>query len=326
MKNNPFGTKLTYNPVPLRWQIEITGEQQSGKSELSAAITAQLLGKNQIGLFIDPDGRSIESVPKNAECEFYPLSDNEEDMLNADRIEQLLVQGMTQVGDRVRMIIFDSVTNFIEPIINRIQRDQESGKLSKSAVAYREKATAMKTVRHVVNRYGTHTIWIYHTTDKVDSRGNKSVGTTLTDLETARLGRMVNLSLEVVVNDSGKRGVKVLEARRGRTGMVIWDESSSWQNIRTKIEQAVWQGLTEQEQDTIEESLPETFVTPAAAVKWAMRYSEQHGNFFVEEIHAQNSLKKLHNKLVEQLENEDYDRSVLWEMWVKKVTDKEVDE
>ena len=58
--------------------------------------------------------------------EFYPISDNLEDMRNPDNIVRILENGVPKING-LSGIVVDTLTNILEPIIRRIQ---ESGKSS----------------------------------------------------------------------------------------------------------------------------------------------------------------------------------------------------
>ena len=315
--NNPFGKKLTYNPVPSVIHWEIIGREKSGKSSLVAQ-----LAKPGIVAIIDSDGRFGDVVPQNSTAEFYPISDKKEDMINVDTVVSILALARTQVGNKVSLIVIDTITNILEPIIQRIQ-----GKAKTTVYDYKDKSDAMKELRHALSLWDCETAWLYHIVEYIEKEGYDYVTKEknfLTDIEYGRLGRAITISLQIVVNGNGKRGVKVLEARRGRSGIVIWDDSDCWQDFREKIIQAVWGGLTVEDQKELETALPETFDSPAAAVRWAWQYSENHNVGFKDTAHVQNSLKKLNESLKEQLA-EDYNVNLLWPLWVEKVVGKEVE-
>jgi len=86
--------------------------------------------------------------------------------------------------------------------------------------------------------------------------------------ELARLTRSLNLQLEIV-QDGDRRGVKIAWARRGRSGAILWDESGSWRGMPEAIERAVYDGLSQAEQDALEDAAPpETFPNPQTAIAW----------------------------------------------------------
>ena len=184
------------------------------------------------------------------------------------------------------------------------------------------KSDAMKKIRHAVTKWGSETFWVYHKVEYFDKnqKGDYEIKekSYLSDIEFGRLGRDITISLEVIKDDNDRRGVYVKEARRGRTGITIWDDSGTWENIRERIINGVWGGLTKQEQDVIEETLPTSFDSSAEAIRWAVtKYPQLWGD----ENHTKNSLNKLYKELVGLL-GDDFDKGVLWEKWVEKVIGK----
>lgn len=312
---NPFGTKMTYSPIPKVILWEIIGREKVGKTEL----VARLL-KPGIGLVIDSDGKFSNSVPKESSVEFYPISDSLDDMRNPDVIERILETGIPKLGaSNISGIVVDTLTNILEPIISKIQASNNS-----SIYAYKPKSDAMKKLRHVVSKWGIETFWVYHKIEFFEKEGKDYVTkekSYLSPIEFGRLGRDITISLEVVKDANDKRGVFVKMARRGRSGFVIWDDSGQWENIRERILESVWGGLTKEDQDAIEKQLPETFDSYSDALRWAWNYSEENGKFFNDAAHAKNSMKALKEELLEQLED-DFDDSILYEMWIKKVLSK----
>lgn len=313
--SNPFGKKLEYNPVPQIINWEIVGREQSGKSSLLAK-----LAKPGICLVVDSDGRFNDVIPKNSPVEFYPISDNKQDMLNVDKIVAILEKGVPQVNN-VTMIAVDTLTKILEPIIQRIQ---DTGKTN--VYSYKEKSDAMKKLRHVLTKWGVETAWIYHIKEYLEKEiiNGKTEYVTkekdfLTDIEYGRLGQDITVTLEVIVADNAKRGIYVRMARRGRNGITYWDESGTWENARQNLENLIWGNLTEEEQTEIETTLPKSFVNAGMAVRWAW---DNYPHLWKDAQHTQNSLKKLNEELKEQLGEELYSLDILWEKWIEKVTNK----
>ena len=119
---------------------------------------------------------------------------------------------------------------------------------------------------------GYRLFWIYHLQDLVmpRQRSHRSVPET----ELARLKRCLNMQLEIIQESSdptSKRGIRIIWARKGRSGVVIWDDSGCWKDMPSKIEAAVYDGLTKQEQEKIEASTPTLFKSPDSAYDWAIQ-------------------------------------------------------
>lgn len=320
-KQNPFGSKLVYNPVPERINLEITGREQSGKS----TFVGQWV-KPGIAAVIDTDGRFKNSVPANSQTEFFPISDKKEEMLDKDRIVAIMEKARPQIEDETSAIIVDTVTKLWEPLIAKIQK---SGKTS--VYAYKEKAELMKDLRAAFNLWKAEVIWVYHRKlyykdAGYDAKGNKvyelAERDTISDVEYSRLGADVDLSLEVVIDEgTGKRGVRVLRARKGgRTDFVYWDESGNWENVRQNLEQAVWGGLTE-EQQTKSSLRDENFTTPQDAKRWAWEMSQNHGNFFRDAVHASNTYDQLKKDLDAEYKErgEKLTARIMFESWKQEV-------
>lgn len=327
-KQNPFGAKLVYNPVPERINLEITGREQSGKSTLVGQWV-----KPGIAAVIDTDGRFQNSVPANSKTDFFPISDKKEEMLNKDRIVAIMEKARPQIVGETSAIIVDTVTKLWEPLIAKIQK---SGKTS--VYAYKEKAELMKDLRAAFNLWNAEVIWVYHRKlyykdAGVDAKGNKvyelAEKDTISDVEYSRLGADVDLSLEVVIDEAtGKRGVRVIRARKGgRTGFVYWDESGNWENVRQNLEEAVWGGMSKEEQESRADIRDETFSTPKDAKRWAWEFSEQNGNFFRDAVHVNNAYDKYKVDLAAEYEakGEKLSAEVFFESWKQEVFRREAE-
>ena len=87
-----------------------------------------------------------------------------------------------------------------------------------------------------VTRWGTDCLWIYHLQDSRDAKTKEITRSSVSETRLARLKRCLNMQLEIVQESSdpqSKRGIRIVWARKGRSGMVIWDESGCWDNIPT---------------------------------------------------------------------------------------------
>jgi hypothetical protein len=101
------------------------------------------------------------------------------------------------------------------------------------------------------------------------------------------LTRSINLQLEIV-QDGDRRGVKIVWARRGRQAMTIWDETGTWTGMPERIEEAVYGGLSQADQDRIEKTTPDIFPSPDKAIAWGF----EQGAFQALQ-HARNAYDKL---------------------------------
>ena len=89
----------------------------------------------------------------------------------------------------------------------------------------------------------TDCLWIYHLQDARDGKAKEVTRSTVSETELARLTRSINVQLKIV-QQGNKRGVEVLWARAGRSGLVIWDETGCWSGMPEKIEAELYDGLT----------------------------------------------------------------------------------
>jgi hypothetical protein len=108
--------------------------------------------------------------------------------------------------------------------------------------AWSPKALAMRQLQDAVTRWGTDVLWIYHLRDIRDANAREQTTTSETHTELERLKRSINLRLRIVEQD-GKRAIKVMWARRGRAGMTILDTTGNWAGMPARIEAAVYDDL-----------------------------------------------------------------------------------
>ena len=120
-----------------------------------------------------------------------------------------------------------------------------------------------------VTRWGTHSLWIYHLQDSRDAKAREITRSTISETELARLRRCLNMQLEIV-KDGEKRGIRIVWARRGRSDVVLWDDTGCWKGMPEKIEAAAYDGLSKTEQEDIASQIPTLFPNPEAAVGWAL--------------------------------------------------------
>ncbi len=270
----PFAKMKPSKYPPRLWGL--VGYPGSGKSTLSTRMRQPLLP-------IDSDHRFSEVL--HLARDVYSLSEVPEDNVNTDRIAAILAEKMPASG--VETIVVDSLTSIITPLVTQAMVDKDMGREKNLAAAFRTKALAMRQLQDAVTRWGTDVLWIYHLNDARDEKANAVTKATVSATELVRLTRSINMQLESVVQDA-KRGIKVVWARRGRSGMTLWDESGSWEGMPEKIEAAVYDGLTPAEMDRIELSAPEIFPSPEVAISWAMDQGA-----FDEIAHARNAYDKL---------------------------------
>ena len=245
---------------PRHWSL--VGYPGSGKSTFAAQLKAPMV-------VIDADHR-FQEVLHMAHGEVFELSDNPTDNVDPNEINSLLARNMPGAG--VKTIVVDSLTAIITPLVVQAMVDHDAKRAKNLSAAFRTKALAMRQLQDAVTRWGTDVLWIYHLQDARDGHANEVVRATVSQTELARLTRSINTQLEIVEDErNNRRGVKVVWARRGRSGMVVWDDSGQWKDMPERIEEAMYDGLSADEQDRIEKSTPDYFPNPEVAIDWAMQ-------------------------------------------------------
>jgi hypothetical protein len=166
----------------------------------------------------------------------------------------------------------------------------------------------MRLLQDGVSRWQVDVLWIYHLMDGLDQNANEVTRPILSKTERARLYRSLNLELHVVTLGQ-RRGIKVVWARRGRSGMTIWDDTGTWTGMPEKIEAAVYDGLSEADQERIEGQTPASFPSAEAAIAWGL----EQGAFKAIE-HSRNAYDKL------KQEAKPAKAGDMWALWVADVT------
>lgn len=253
----PFNKMPRMNPPRRYWVL--VGYPGSGKSTFATQMRTPLLP-------IDADHR-FEEVVHLAQGDVYQLSNSPADSVDPETIYRLLNQNMP--GSDVATVVVDSLTTIITPKVVQAVIDNDAGRSRNRMAAFKDKALSMRLLQDAVTMWGTDVLWIYHLQDSRDEQAREVTKATLSATERARLYRSINLELHIV-QERNRRGVKVVWARRGRSGMTIWDDTGKWVGMPEKIEQAVYSGLSVAEQDQLEQEAPAVFATEEAAVEWAL--------------------------------------------------------
>lgn len=294
----PF-KKLSVDAYPRRlWAIY--GYPGSGKSTFAAQMRGPLLP-------IDADQRFVE-VARLAAGDVYQLSDRPADNVMVEQIAEALRQNMP--GSDVRTIVVDSLTAIIAPLVVQAMLDNDAGRNKNRMSAFKEKALAMRLLQDSLTMYGTDVLYIWHLQRRRNEKAEEQETATIPRTELARLTRSINVQLRVVQEDK-RRGILVEWARRGRSGMTLWDDTGIWKGMPEKIEQAIYGGLTRAEQDDIEHATPMSFVDDAAAIAWGM---DQGG--FQALQHARNAFDKLID------EHQPQDAEEKWALWIADVRER----
>jgi hypothetical protein len=290
----PF-KKLSIPVYPPRLWV-LVGYPGSGKSTFSLQMKYPLLP-------IDADHRFGEVAPL-AGGDVYELSDNAQDSADPETIYRLLNQNMP--GSGVKTITVDSLTTIITPKVvqatlesdarrERNKAKKQGEKRENLAEPFKDKALMMRLLQDAITMWGTDVLWIYHLQDSRDENAKEVTKATLSKTERARLYRSINLELHVTEETlpgsrQTRRGVKVVWARRGRSGMTLWDDTGKWAGMPEKIERAVYDGLSQADQERIEKEAPAVFATEEAAIDWGMGQG-----VFKDVAHAKNAFDKIKN-------------------------------
>lgn len=287
--------KMTATQYPPRlWAL--VGFPGSGKSTFAAAMRGPLL-------VIDADQRFREVLRLAGEV--YQLSETPSDNADPERIAALLAVNMP--GADVGTIVIDSLTTIIAPLVTQAVLDNDAGRNKNKMAGFKDKALAMRLLQDAVSRWGTDTLWVYHLQAGRDENAKAQTTATVSKTELARLLRSINLQLEVI-QEGDRRGVKVAWARRGRAGMTLWDASGRWAGMPGKLEAAVYDGLSEAEQDALEGDAPAVFPNAETAIAWGL----ERGAFEALQ-HSRNAYDKL------KREAQPRTAEAMRELWVVEV-------
>ena len=289
--------KMQSNGYPRRlWGLY--GFPGSGKSTFAARMRGPILA-------VDADHR-FDEVSRLAGAGVYGLSEAPADNVTPERIATLLRVNMP--GSDVRTVVIDSLTAILAPLVTRAILDNDAGRNKNRAAAFKDKALAMRLLQDSVTGWGTDCLWIWHLQSGRNAQAEECETATVSRTELARLTRSLNMMLRVV-EESGRRGVYVDWARRGRSGLTVWDASGTWQGIPEAIEKAVYDGLTEADRNRIEAATPTTFAGPEQAIAWGL----EQGCFQALQ-HARNAYDKI------KAEHKPATAGDMWALWIADVT------
>jgi len=280
---------------PRHWAL--VGYPGAGKSTFAAQMAAPILA-------IDADHRFAEVIDQAA-GDVYNLSENPADHVDPRRIAELLRRNMAGAG--VRTIVIDSLTAIITPLVTEAILANDAGENKNRIAAFKSKALAVRTLQDAITAYGVATLWIYHYRDTRDAHAKAATTTTISAVELARLRRSLNMQLSVI-DDSGRRGIRVDWARRGRSGLTLFDDSGHWAGMPERIEAAVYGGLSESDQDELEQMTPASFSGPAEAIAWGFERG-----CFRDAVHAKNAYAKCKAEAAPRT------ASGMWAAWIADV-------
>jgi hypothetical protein len=291
----PFKKLDAQTRPPRQWAI--VGYPGSGKSTFAAQMAGPIL-------VIDSDHRFAE-VASLAAGPVYELSENPADHVDARRIAELLRANMAGAG--IKTVVIDSLTAIIAPLTTAAVMANDAGENKNRISAFKDKALSVRLLQDTITGWGVDTLWIYHHRDARDAQAREVKATTISAVELARLRRSLNLQLSIV-QDGGRRGIKVDWARRGRSGLTLWDESGIWRGMPERIEEACYTGLTQADQDQIERSTPTDFTGPDQAIAWGFDQG-----CFKDAVHAKNAYEEVKRTARPKSAAE------MWELWIAEV-------
>ncbi len=280
---------------PRQWAL--VGAPGAGKSSFAAQMVGPLL-------VVDSDHRFTE-VARLAKDDVFMLSDEPSDNVNAERIAALLKENMA--GSGIKTIVVDSLTSIITPLVVEAIMDNDAGRNKNRVSAFKDKALSLRLIQDTITGFGVNTLWIYHTREGLDGNAKKIESTSISVVELARLRRSLNMILKVI-EQGDKRGIHIEWARRGRSGMTLWDDSGCWKGFPEKIETAVYGGLTVEDMERIEDSAPASFASAEDAISWGFERGA-----FRDAVHAKNSYDKL------KAEKQPKTAQAMWDLWKAKV-------
>lgn len=277
----PF-QKMQKQKYPARlWGL--VGYPGAGKSTFATQMQSPLV-------VVDADQRFGEVFPL-VSGDVYRVSEIAHENTDPHAITKNLAANMPALAATLSgargTIVIDSLTAILAPRVVAAMVAKERGEVKSLGAAFKDKALAMRELQDGVTRWGCDALWIFHLHDASDDKGNAQTKTTVSALELVRLTRSINMQLQVVIENK-KRGIKVTWCRSGRDGMTLWDDSGKWIGMPERIEQACYDGLSQEDMDRKELSAPETFASPEVAMAWGVAQGA-----FENEAHARNAYEKI---------------------------------
>lgn len=289
--------KLSQTLYPRR-QWALVGDPGAGKSTFATQMSGPIL-------VVDADHRFGE-VAGLAAGDVYEVSIDPADHNDAERIAAQLKANMA--GSGVRTIIVDSLTAIIAPLVTQAVMENDAGVNKNRVAAFKAKALALRLLQDSITGTGCDTLWVYHLRAGLDGQARATISTSISAVELARLRRSLNMSLRVDINSVGQRRVTVDWARRGRYPVTLIDDIGSFRGMPLRIEQAVYDGLSQADQDAIEKATPASFAGPAEAVAWGFEQG-----CFRDAVHAQNAYDEL--KRLQRPQT----AAMMWTLWIEDV-------
>jgi hypothetical protein len=93
-----------------------------------------------------------------------------------------------------------------------------------------------------------------------------------------------------------------------RSGLTLWDDTGCWQGMPTRLEQAVYGGLTPAHMHTLAHQAPTTFSGPEAAIAWGFEQG-----CFKDAAYAVNAYAKVKREQAPKT------AAAMWQVWIEEV-------
>jgi hypothetical protein len=213
-------------------------------------------------------------------------------------------------GSGIKTIVVDSLTAIISPLVVQAVIDNDAGINRNKVAAYKPKAMAMRLLQDSITGWGTDTLWIYHTSSGMDAQAHQVTSTSISGVELARLHRSLNMTLRVEAS-LYLRSVTVDWARNGRSGITLDDTTGCWRGMPERIELAVYDGLTADEQESIAKATPTAFASKEDAIAWMWE-----SGIFKDPVHAANRYEKIKREQTPSVAQE------MWELVIHEVLER----
>ncbi len=291
----PFN-RMNINALPPR-QWALVGYPGAGKSTFAAQMRTPML-------VVDADHRFSE-VASLAAGDIFQLSEDPTDNVNAEHIVALLKANMA--GSGIKTVVIDSLTSILSPLVVQAILDNDAGRHKNRVASFKDKALSMRLLQDAITGWGVDTLWIYHLRSGLDGQAREVENTTISAVELARLRRSLNMQL-AILEDGNRRGMQVTWARRGRSDLILWDDSGCWRGMPERIETAVYGGLTLDQQEALAKQAPKSFSGPEDAIAWGFEQG-----CFRDAVHAQNAYEKCRR------EGKPTIAAAMWLLWVADV-------
>lgn len=292
--------KMDVHKLPAR-QWLLLGFPGCGKSTFSAQMKTPILP-------LDSDHRYAEvaSLAGGDVLELFDPNEEGQDYTDVQKIADLLHENMP--GSGVKTIVVDSLTSIIAPKTTQAVMDNDAGKNKNRIAAFKDKALSMRLLQDTLTGFGIDLLWIAHLRTSLNASAKEIESSTITAVELARLRRSINIEMRVIEAADGARGIQIDWARNGRTGIKIWDESGTWQNMPAKIEEAVYGGLSKADMEKLAKQTPTSFASPESAIAWGFDQ-----NCFRDAVHAKNAYDKL------KADKKPLTAAAMWTLWISDV-------